>query len=189
MDTSLHTTRLRFLLEEISHGNQAAKDELFERIDRRFTRLARQILAGFPRLQSLEQTDDVIQLARMRLLQAMGQVQFESMRTFFSLVAELLRRTLLDLTRHHFGRVPRAQIVLLDPAHEVEDARRSLAQLRREIHEIVELLAPDERELVYLLYYHGCSQEEVAVLLGVHARTVQRQWLHVKARLLQLLRE
>ena len=108
MDTSLHTTQLHHLLEEIAHGDAAAKNELFQRIDRRLTLLAQQMFAAYPRLHSLEQTDDVLQLARLRLFQTMSQLAFDSTRSFFGLVAELLRRTLLDLIRHHLGRVPRA---------------------------------------------------------------------------------
>jgi DNA-directed RNA polymerase specialized sigma24 family protein len=34
----------------------------------------------------------------------------------------------------------------------------------------------EEREVVSLLFYHGWKQAEVAELLGVTVRTVQRRW-------------
>ncbi|QEL13541.1 RNA polymerase sigma factor [Limnoglobus roseus] len=189
MDKSLHTTQLCQLIEEVSRGSQAAKNELFERIDRRFLQLARRMLGGFPRLRGLEQTDDVLQLARMRLLQSLGLLEFQSVRAFFGLIAEILRRTLLDLVRHHYGRAPRAQRCNIDPEDAgLADPQVLRRQLRLEIHEAVERLSAEERELVDLLYYDGFTQEEVAELFGTNVRTVQRHWARAKAKLLTLLK-
>ena len=75
----------------------------------------------------------------------------------------------------------------MDPLHEAEGPGTELAQLRLEVHDVVERLTPEERELLDLLFYHGCTQDEAADVLGVNVRTVQRQWLRIKTRLLELL--
>ncbi len=45
-----------------------------------------------------------------------------------------------------------------------------------ELHEKIKLLPDDERETFALLYYQGLKQSEVAVILNVTVRTVQRRW-------------
>jgi RNA polymerase sigma-70 factor (ECF subfamily) len=57
----------------------------------------------FARLRRWEQTDDVYQGAMLRLYQSLNRMQFESLREFFGLAATQVRRTLIDLARHHFG--------------------------------------------------------------------------------------
>ena len=61
------------------------------------------MLRGFPHLRRWEQTDDVFQSAMMRLYWSLSEVQPESVRQFFGLAATQIRRTLIDLVRHHFG--------------------------------------------------------------------------------------
>jgi RNA polymerase sigma factor (sigma-70 family) len=43
-------------------------------------------------------------------------------------------------------------------------------------HQGVGELPDEEREVVVLVFYHGWSQSQVAELLGLSVRTVQRRW-------------
>src|SRR5262245_54188227 len=54
-------------------------------------------------------------------------------------------------------------------------------------HEAVEKLPADEREVAGLVFYHGWTQAEVAELLGVDVRTVQRHWLSARLSLREAL--
>ena len=51
----------------------------------------------------------------------------------------------------------------------------SLAQWS-ELHQHIGGLPEEEREVVGLLFYQGLSQAEVAEVLNVSVRTVQRRW-------------
>ena len=54
-------------------------------------------------LRRWKQTDDVFQDAMLRLHRALSEVKPESVRHFFNLAAVMIRRTLLDLAKHHLG--------------------------------------------------------------------------------------
>jgi len=58
---------------------------------------------GHGNLRRWEQTDDVFQAAMLRLHTALNDVKIESVLHFFNLAAVMIRRTLLDLAKHHFG--------------------------------------------------------------------------------------
>ena len=51
----------------------------------------------------------------------------------------------------------------------------SLAQWS-ELHQQIDALPDDEREVVGLLFYQGLSQREAAEVLTISVRTVQRRW-------------
>jgi DNA-directed RNA polymerase specialized sigma24 family protein len=100
---SAHTTQLHDWLERMRAGDLAARDELLRGLGARLERLARKMLRRFPGVQRWVETEDVLQNALLRLLRALEQVQPGSMREFFGLAAEQMRRELLDLARHFHG--------------------------------------------------------------------------------------
>jgi RNA polymerase sigma factor (sigma-70 family) len=57
------------------------------------------------------------------------------------------------------------------------------------LHEQVERLPEEERQVVDLLFYQGLSQADAAVVLGVSVRTLQRRWHAALIRLHETLRE
>ena len=99
-DSPANTTQLQALLDE---GDDAAYGELLFIASTRLHKLARKMLRDFPRLRRWEQTDDVFQTAAMRLHRSLSEVKPESVRQFFGLAATQIRRTLIDLGRHHYG--------------------------------------------------------------------------------------
>ena len=58
---------------------------------------------NYPHLRRWEQTDDVFQTAALKLHRSLAEVKPESVRQFFGLAATQIRRTLIDLARHHYG--------------------------------------------------------------------------------------
>jgi hypothetical protein len=102
-NSSLHTAQLQLWAQRIRAGDRCAPDELLRATADRLERLTRKMLGRFPSVRRWEQTADVMQNASLRLLRALQQIDPTSVRDFFGLAAEQIRRELLDLVRHHYG--------------------------------------------------------------------------------------
>jgi len=182
-DHRSHTIELQHILDRANAGEPQAWDELISRASARLLKLTRRMFRGYPHLRRWEQTDDVLQNAALRLYRSLNDVQPGSVREFFGLAATQIRRTLIDLCRHHYG--PEG-----DGAHHHSDAGgdgvassgsepESLVEWAR-FHEVIETLPEAEREVFMLTWYSGMTQSEIAKLLGVSAPTVRRHWQRAK---------
>jgi RNA polymerase sigma-70 factor (ECF subfamily) len=187
MSRELHTTSLHDMLARFQAGDVAALDELIRRTGDRLERLTRKMLRGFPVVRAGAQTDDVLQNALVRLTRSLRAVHPPSTADFFRLAAEQVRRELLDLARHHRRRdgvnqpLPSAEVA--DPnAPDPRDLDRWQA-----LHEAVERLPADLREVFGLTFYHGWTQARIAELLGVSDRQVRRLWRDACLRLNEIL--
>jgi RNA polymerase sigma factor (sigma-70 family) len=174
-DVSADTAHLNRWMERIRAGDMGAREELFRGIGSRLEAMARQMLRRFPGVQRWAETGDVLQSSLIRLLRALDQVQFASMREFYGLAATQIRRELIDLARHFAGPHNAAA------HHEswaVEEAAEPVSEFHQwaAFHEAVEKLPVEEREVVSLVFYHNWTQAQVADLFQVHLRTVRRWW-------------
>ena len=97
------TTQFQRLLDGWAAGDEGARTELLERAAQRLLILTRRMFRNYPQLRRWEETDDVFQNAILRLYRSLGDVRPDSVRGFFALAATQIRRTLIDLARHHFG--------------------------------------------------------------------------------------
>jgi RNA polymerase sigma-70 factor (ECF subfamily) len=178
MAASIHTVQLKHLLERMLQGDCAAEDELLRGVGRRLEMLASRMLARCGRLRRLEETGDVLQNATLRLVRSLRQTTPQSMSGFYGLAATEIRRELIDLARHHFGRGGHRRPAVTGQAVLPEPCQTDYEDLERwtEFHEAVESLPATEREVVSLAFYHGLSKAEIADLLDVDARTVRRWW-------------
>jgi RNA polymerase sigma-70 factor (ECF subfamily) len=178
--------QLNHWVDRLRAGDRAASDELLRAVGSRLERLARKMLGRFLAVHRWAQTDDVLQNALVRLLRALGQVRPASVRDFFGLAAEQMRRELLDLARHFHGPEGAAAHhesgVLADKDEagglDHPDRTESPDELERwsAFHREVANLPAEEREVVDLIFYHGWTQAAVADLGGISVRTVQRRW-------------
>jgi RNA polymerase sigma-70 factor (ECF subfamily) len=192
-DSSRRSAILQQLLPRAAAGDEAAVDALLRHCGDRLTTLTRRMLGDFQRLRRWVETDDVLQNALLRLLAALRSVRPETPRAFFALASLQLRRELIDLARHFYG--PEGIGANHDspaPAgsggpgrHDPADVRQEPASLARwaELHELMDGLPPEEREVIGLLFYQGLSQAEAAEVLNVSLRTVQRRWHDALCRL------
>ena len=104
MTSSHHESgELQTLLDRGVRGEEGVYDELMARASKRLLALTRKMLKNYPHVHRWEQTDDVFQTAAMRMHRSLSEVKPESVRQFFGLAAPQIRRTLIDLIRHHFG--------------------------------------------------------------------------------------
>jgi len=103
---------------------------------------------------------------------------------FLALAAVAMRQILVDRARAratlkrggHF-----AQVTLDEGALAGDDAPEALLALDEALEQLA-TLAPRLARVVELRFYGGLSEQEIAEVLGITARTVQRDW--AKARML-----
>lgn len=187
------TAHVQSCLERLRAGDQAAQEALLAGTCERLRQLASMMLGGYSRLRRWEETDDVLIKSMMRLNLALSASTPESPRHFFRLAALQIRRELKDMVRHYYGQYgigskhvssegakhagqPRSQGADLpaNAADETHDPAK-LAEWT-ELHEKVESLPDEQREVFELVWYHQITQGEVAELLDVSRRTVIRRW-------------
>ncbi len=184
-------TQLQDLIEEAINGNPSAREALLDHACDRLMRMTRAMFHDFPALRRWEQTDDVFQDAMIRLHRALEAVEVDTVRYFFNLAGMQIRRTLLDLAKHHFGPEGAAANHHTDhqPADDKGGSLRKVGEQPDDIeawtefHQQVERLPLDEQEVVNLLFYEGLQQEQAAAVLGISYSTLKRRWQAARLRL------
>lgn len=185
IDNSQQTV-MQQLLGRAGSGDAAAINALLNHTCDRLTILTRRMLGDFQRVRRWAETADVLQNALVRLVNALRDVKPQSPREFLALATLQIRRELIDLARQYYGphgiganydskvakdgsgpQMPEKA----DLSHEPS----SLAQWS-ELHQHIDALPEEEREVVGLVFYQGMEQAEAAAVLSVSVRTLQRRW-------------
>lgn len=181
-DPSFHTVNLRDWLTRLRAGDRAARDELLRACRARLDALVRRMLRRNPAVQRWVESGDVFTNTALRLLRALETTDVANTQEFFNLATAVIRRELIDLARHLHGPMgiganhdsvgARAGRAAPEPPapEDPDDLDRWAA-----LHEAVQQLPAEEREVFGLTLYHGLSQQQVADLVGVHVRTVRRR--------------
>src|SRR5262245_30745320 len=132
-----------------------------------------------PAVRRWAETGDVLQNASVRLLRALETTPVADTREFFNLAAAVIRRELIDMARHVLGpHGPGRREVSADGQPEPVAPEADPGELDRwaALHEAVERLPDEHREVFGLTLYHGWTQAQIAELFGVDVRTVRRRW-------------
>jgi RNA polymerase sigma-70 factor (ECF subfamily) len=132
---------------------------------------------SYPRLAqgpvNLE-ADDLLGAVVERLLKALERARPENVRQFFALANQHMRWELNGLARHLDEKGHAVELVdddVLAPA----SSGSSLSFDARRMLEAIENLPEDEREVFSLVRIQGMAQTDVAELLGVASKTIQRR--------------
>jgi RNA polymerase sigma-70 factor (ECF subfamily) len=176
-------TPVQACLNRLAAGDAAAREDLFRFVRDRLLVMVRSMLARFPAVRRFEQSDDVVQQVLIRLDRALAQIPLAMTRDFLSVAATNVRREVIDLARHYYGPqgtganhfTPGSDGPNLEQV--AEAGRDDPARLAEcvELHEQIQTLPVEEREVVDLQWYVGLSQPEIADLLGFSVRTVKRR--------------
>jgi RNA polymerase sigma factor (TIGR02999 family) len=193
--------QVTLLLERMGNGDAAASDQLFPMVYQELRRQAQQFMAGERRGHTLEATA-LVHEAYVRLTGG-GPIGFQSRRHFFNVAAQAMRRILVDHARnraaHKRGagasRVELEDVAVVapnaDPAQTVamaDDGACDWAALDRALSRLEQL---DSRryQVVMYRYFTGLQVNQVAELLDVDRKTVQRDWDAARAFLLISMEE
>ncbi len=174
------------LLDAWSSGDRQALDQLIPLVFGELRALARGYLARETPGHTLEPTA-LVHEAYLRLV-GRRQVQFENRVQFFAVLAETMRRILVDharrkkAARHGSGKspVPLEEALGLPIRVDVD-----LIALDDSLNELA-VFAPRQSEAIKLSYFGGLTFDEIAVALEVSPATVKRD---LKTAKIWLLRE
>jgi RNA polymerase sigma-70 factor (ECF subfamily) len=119
------------------------------------------------------QVDEMLSAVVERLLRALKEVRPESVRQFFGLATKHMRWELNDLARSLDERSRSAFNADLVPAPEASSS--GLSPNARRMLDAIENLPEEEREVFDLVRIQGMTHDEVAELIGVSSKTIQRR--------------
>jgi len=176
-------------LGAIGAGDPKAAEELLPLVYEELRRLAAHKMAHEVPGQTLQPTA-LVHEAWLRLSQQ-SRSEWKNRDQFYAMAAEVMRRILVDRARRrrtekHGGNLQRMELDRVDLPFAPDD------DLVLRVHEALELLAvedPEKAQVVKLRFFVGLENAEVATLLGVSEKTVQRHWAFAKAWLTRAMQE
>ena len=135
------------------------------------------LFRSYPRLTQPPlnlQADEMLSAVVERLLKALRGVRPETVREFFALANQHMRWELNDLARR-LDKEARAVELRESIAAAPQSSGSQISPNTRRILEAIDNLPEEEREVFELVRVQGMTHPEVAQLLGISAKTVQRR--------------
>jgi RNA polymerase sigma factor (TIGR02999 family) len=174
-------------LEAIGRGESQASEDLLPLVYDELRRLATARMAEEAAGQTLQPTA-LVHEAWLRLVKEEGRT-WRNRAHFFRAAAQAMRRILVDRARHKLslkGGAGGKKISLddVDLAAATTDDRvllvdQSLERLEKE--------DPESARLITLKFFGGLTNKEVAKILGITERSVERQWAYSRACLFEMI--
>lgn len=172
------------ILQRVERGDPKAAEDLLPLVYEELRRLATQKMAHEPPGHTLQPTA-LVHEAWLRLVRTPEQ-NWQNRAHFFRVAAECMRRILIDYARRkqqvrHGGGQQRI------PFEEIELAEDFAPERLLHINEALERLGAQDStkaEVVKLRFFGGLENKEIAEVLGVSERTVERAWRFARAWLL-----
>jgi RNA polymerase sigma factor (sigma-70 family) len=191
-DHTFNTVVLQGYLDRMKDGDKAAENELIKAVQVRLRALVARMFKAFPNVRPIADIDDVYQGSVMRLLSTLHVIRPVTTRDFMNLAAVHIQRELLDLARRARGKrtFPLGSEGSTDTPPQAMPVAREEPDMDEwvELHEAIDRLPADEREVVRLRFYNGWKLGQIAELLGVSERTVRRHWVDACKRIRKLSR-
>lgn len=169
------------MLDAVEQGDPKAAEELLPLVYEELRKLAAARMAQQPGGQTLQATA-LVHEAWLRLVEAPKR-PYASRRHFFSAAAQAMRHLLIERARRklrerHGGALQRIDLDEVEIAAPADDEQ--LIQINTALEELT-LLAPEKAEVVKLRFFVGLEEQEIAELLNLSPRTVERYWSYSKA--------
>lgn len=169
------------LLKRLADGDRSAEDLLMPQVYVELHRIATARLRSERGDHTLQATA-LVHEAYLRLCGG-NELNCANRAHFFRVAARLIRRILVDYARHQTARkrTGSGTRVALDDAIAISIDQ---TQTALEIDEILRRLAavnPRQAQIVEMRFFGGLTEEEIAAALGIHVRTVRRDWLIARA--------
>jgi RNA polymerase sigma factor (TIGR02999 family) len=170
-------------------GDPKAANELLALVYDELRRLAAAKMAQQPPGQTLQATA-LVHEAWVKMAGS-SSTNWRDRQHFFRAAAEAMRQILIDRARRrrrvrHGGnseRVDVSEVEIADPVKE-----EILLQLDEALAEL-KVAAPERAEIVMLRFFAGLEEAEIAGILNVSERTVQRHWSYARSWLFTRIKE
>jgi RNA polymerase sigma factor (TIGR02999 family) len=176
------------ILEAMGRGDERTLDELLPLVYEELRHLAAARMAQESAGHTLQPTA-LVHEAWMRLV-GDGDRTWKNRAYFFGAAAEAMRRILIESARHksrlkYGGGQERLNIEDVDLAGTTPDEK---VLLINDALEQLEKEHPERSRVVVLKYFGGLTNKEVAELLSIGERTVDRHWVCAKEWLFRKVR-
>lgn len=175
------------LLDEVREGSVGARDRLLDRVYHELHALASGQMKG-ERSDNTLQATALVNEAYMRVLGG-SEVDLENRRHLFGAFARAMREVLIDAARKRGavkrgGGADRRRVAYeAAEAHIVVDDEVKVADVLSLDEALPKLEHADPRaaEVVRYRYFLGMKESQIAEILGVSEKTVQRDWKFARA--------
>ena len=182
------TGEVTALLKAWSKGDQAALDRLTPLVYNELHRIGQRYMHNERAGNSL-QTTALINEVYLRLVD-LTNVAWQERAQFFAICAQMMRRILVDAARARGAQKRGAgaervnaedvELVSPEPQHFVLALDAALAEFAK--------VAPRQAQVIELRYFGGLDEKEIAEVLRVSTRTVERDWNFARSWLMHELR-
>jgi RNA polymerase sigma-70 factor (ECF subfamily) len=172
------------ILSEISSGDHAKCDQLFELVYDDFRRIAQQYIGQAEPAKDMQATD-VVHEVYLRLIDQTG-VSWQDRSHFFAMGAHIMRHVLVDNARRRLAtkRGGKAHQVTIDVVdNQIKISPNSDVDVLA-VHEALEKLAvinEQRARIVELRFFSGLTVEETAEAIGISKSTAEREWRVARA--------
>ena len=169
------------LLQDWSNGDEAALPRLVTLVEAELHRLAEGYMRREPADHTLQPTA-LINEAWMRLID-WKPAQWRNRAHFFGVVAQVMRRVLVDHARRRRALKYGGQALMVSLTSAVNATDEQTADVIA-LNDALETLASfDERKsrIVELRFFGGLTEEDTAEAMNISLRTLQREWSMARA--------
>ncbi len=183
-DPGLNAAGVTALLSRVGDGDRGALDRLFPLVYAELRRIAQRQLGG----ERAGHTLDATALVHEAYLKLLGGPPVEShdRSHFLAIAARAMRQILVDHARRR-GAAKRGG----EWVHTAITGKHLPAEIDFDgllaLDRAIESLEDRQRQIVEYRYFGGMEEGEIAAVLGVSTRTVQRDWLKARAWIYQEL--
>ena len=174
-------SEITLLLQACGRGDRQASAELLPLVYDELRRHAAAKMAQEPAGQTLQPTA-LVHEAWLRLSRNDGQL-WQNRAHFFGAAAEAMRRILIENARRK-SRLKRGgdqQRVVFDELELADTTPDEKILLIDEALQRLQAEDPEKAQVVLLTFFGGRTNQEVADMLGLTERTIERHWAYAKA--------